>query len=106
MPARSTSTAPRGGARGAGDPGRGRGARGWRPAGQGSPSEAVSRASQGEPILVTRNGKVLGQISTRRYFCMQCHVPQEAVRPLVNNQFEDVDTVIRKGQAAPAGHKK
>lgn len=28
--------------------------------GQGSPSEAVSRASQGEPILVTRNGKVLG----------------------------------------------
>lgn len=73
-------------------------------------ARAKTELSQAVPVSVThyvdRNGKVLGQISTRRYFCMQCHVPQEAVRPIVNNQFEDVDTVIRKGQAAPAGHKK
>jgi nitrate reductase (cytochrome), electron transfer subunit len=36
---------------------------------------------------VDRDGKVLGQVSTRRYFCMQCHVAQEAVAPLVGNGF-------------------
>ena len=35
-----------------------------------------------------RNGKVLEQISSRRYFCNQCHVPQEAMaRPFVGNSF-------------------
>jgi nitrate reductase (cytochrome), electron transfer subunit len=37
---------------------------------------------------VDRNGKVLDHISTRRYFCMQCHVAQEAARPLVGNTFQ------------------
>jgi cytochrome c-type protein NapB len=36
---------------------------------------------------VDREGKVLEQISTRRYFCMQCHVAQEAAKPLVGNSF-------------------
>jgi cytochrome c-type protein NapB len=36
---------------------------------------------------VDREGKVLKQISTRRYFCMQCHVAQEATKPLVGNSF-------------------
>jgi nitrate reductase (cytochrome), electron transfer subunit len=36
---------------------------------------------------VDREGKVLKQISTRRYFCMQCHVAQEAAKPLVGNSF-------------------
>ena len=36
---------------------------------------------------VDRDGKVLEQISTRRYFCMQCHVAQEAAMPLVGNSF-------------------
>ena len=36
-----------------------------------------------------RNGKVLEQISSRRYFCNQCHVPQEAnARPFVRNVFQ------------------
>ena len=36
-----------------------------------------------------RNGKVLEQISSRRYFCNQCHVPQEATaRPFVGNSFK------------------
>jgi len=37
-----------------------------------------------------RAGKVLPQVSTRRYFCMQCHVAQEAVLPIVGNAFEGV----------------
>lgn len=36
---------------------------------------------------MNREGKVLAQVSTRRYFCMQCHVPQEPVKPLVGNSF-------------------
>jgi cytochrome c-type protein NapB len=40
-----------------------------------------------------RNGKVLSHISTRRYFCMQCHVAQEPVRPLVGNSFQGVSAV-------------
>lgn len=50
-----------------------------------------------------RAGKVLPTISTRRYFCMQCHVAQEPVKPLVRNDFQDVDTVVRgSAQAVPA----
>ncbi|SFN44125.1 nitrate reductase cytochrome c-type subunit [Variovorax sp. OV329] len=37
-----------------------------------------------------RAGKVLPQVSTRRYFCMQCHVTQEPVLPIVGNAFEGV----------------
>ncbi len=36
---------------------------------------------------VDRSGKVLEHISTRRYFCKQCHVAQENVPPLVGNSF-------------------
>lgn len=37
---------------------------------------------------VNREGKVLAQVSTRRYFCMQCHVAQEPAKPLVGNSFQ------------------
>jgi nitrate reductase (cytochrome), electron transfer subunit len=53
--------------------------------------------SQAVPVSEThyidRSGKVLDRISTRRYFCMQCHVAQDAVQPLVDNTF--------RGAAAP-----
>ena len=35
-----------------------------------------------------RDGGELSNISPRRYFCMQCHVPQTDAKPLVNNQFQ------------------
>lgn len=35
-----------------------------------------------------RDGQVLSEVSPRRYFCTQCHVPQTAARPLVPNTFE------------------
>jgi cytochrome c-type protein NapB len=52
---------------------------------------------------MTRNGDMLGQVSTRRYFCMQCHVSQDAVRPIVNNNFQDVDAVILKSLQSSKG---
>ena len=48
--------------------------------------------SQAVPVSEThhidRDGKRLEQISTRRYFCNQCHVAQDAVAPLVGNDFQ------------------
>lgn len=58
--------------------------------------------SQAIPVSPThyldRSGKELGQISTRRYFCMQCHVAQDPVAPIVNNTFVGVPLPV----AAPA----
>lgn len=34
-----------------------------------------------------RDGKELPNVAPRRYFCMQCHVPQTEARPLVENTF-------------------
>lgn len=36
----------------------------------------------------TREGEELDNISPRRYFCTQCHVPQTDARPLVENTFQ------------------
>ncbi|HRG71397.1 MAG TPA: nitrate reductase cytochrome c-type subunit [Thauera aminoaromatica] len=35
-----------------------------------------------------RDGGELSNISPRRYFCMQCHVPQTDAKPLVGNKFQ------------------
>jgi len=37
-----------------------------------------------------RDGKVLTDVSPRRYFCLQCHVPQVGAKPLVGNDFQPV----------------
>ncbi len=37
----------------------------------------------------TREGTKLRQISTGRYFCTQCHVPQAYTKPLVSNDFNN-----------------
>ena len=36
----------------------------------------------------TREGTELSNISPRRYFCMQCHVPQYDAKPLVQNTYK------------------
>ncbi len=36
----------------------------------------------------TREGTELDNISPRRYFCTQCHVPQTDAKPLVENTFQ------------------
>jgi len=34
-----------------------------------------------------QQGEVLSEVSPRRYFCLQCHVPQVEAKPLVDNDF-------------------
>lgn len=40
-----------------------------------------------------REKNVLANVSARRYFCVQCHVPQAATAPLVENTFKPVDVI-------------
>jgi cytochrome c-type protein NapB len=52
-----------------------------------------------------RDGTLRGDISPRRYFCTQCHIPQDEVKPLVDNDYQDFETLSRSaakgGAAAP-----
>lgn len=43
-----------------------------------------------------RDGNFLAELSPRRYFCTQCHVPQTDAKPLVDNDFIDIDHLIRQ----------
>lgn len=38
--------------------------------------------------FMDRDGKVYENESPRRYFCLQCHVPQTNVNPIVQNKFD------------------
>lgn len=57
------------------------------------------RESQAPMISIThfsdRDGQFLASISPRRYFCTQCHVPQHNVRTPVENDFVDIDSVLK-----------
>lgn len=44
--------------------------------------------------FMNRDNQFLASVTPRRYFCNQCHVPQTDARPLVENQFVDVDAVL------------
>ncbi|MBV7299413.1 nitrate reductase cytochrome c-type subunit [Enterovibrio paralichthyis] len=37
--------------------------------------------------FMDRDGKVLTEVSPRRYFCLQCHVPQAQAEVLIENDF-------------------
>lgn len=56
--------------------------------------------SQAPMVSVThfmdRDGNFLAEISPRRYFCNQCHVTQLDVKPLIDNDFIDMHSLIRK----------
>lgn len=41
----------------------------------------------------SRDKNVLANVSARRYFCTQCHVPQVNAQPLVENVFEPVPAI-------------
>lgn len=60
-------------------------------------ARAKTAFSQAVPVSSThyidRDGKLLDHVSTRRYFCQQCHVAQEPMRPLVGNRFRGDDTL-------------
>jgi cytochrome c-type protein NapB len=42
----------------------------------------------GESHYQDRDGKTLKTLSSRRYFCSQCHAPQMGADPLVQNNFQ------------------
>jgi cytochrome c-type protein NapB len=46
--------------------------------------------------FMDRDAQVRASISPRRYFCNPCHVPQRDVKPLVENEFIDIDTVLKR----------
>lgn len=48
-------------------------------------SELPGATKVGVSHFVNRDGQALSSISPRRYFCIQCHVPQRNVKPLVSN---------------------
>ena len=42
-----------------------------------------------------REGQFLVDVTPARYFCNQCHVPQLEVKPVIENTFIDVDTLVQ-----------
>ncbi len=43
--------------------------------------------------FASRDGAILANVSARRYFCTQCHVPQTNAEPLIGNTFEALDAL-------------
>ena len=62
--------------------------------------------SQAPMVSVThymdRDGNFLAEVSPRRYFCNQCHVTQVDAKPLVENTFVDMQTIMKEKQAKEA----
>ena len=46
--------------------------------------------------FMDRDNQFRAAVTPRRYFCNQCHVSQRDVRPLVENEFVDIDTLLRE----------
>ncbi|MBT1445896.1 nitrate reductase cytochrome c-type subunit [Shewanella sp. JM162201] len=58
--------------------------------------------SQAPMVSVThymdRENNFLAELSPRRYFCVQCHVPQLDAKILVENDFIDLDHLLKAEQ--------
>lgn len=63
-------------------------------------SRKLADEAQAPAVSVThymnRDGDFLGEVSPRRYFCTQCHVHQLESKPLVENEFVDVDALMKQ----------
>lgn len=63
-------------------------------------SRKFADEAQAPAVSVThymnRDGDFLGEVSPRRYFCTQCHVHQLESDPLIENEFIDMEKLIRK----------
>ena len=64
--------------------------------GSGAPMISVSH-------FMDRDGQFLASVSPRRFFCNECHVPQNVVKPPVDNDFIDIDAMLSR--AAPGGRR-
>ncbi len=65
--------------------------------------------TQAIPVSIThymdRDNNVLADVSPRRYFCTQCHVPQADAKPLVGNTFVDVESLLKRKPAGKSAGK-
>ena len=70
-------------------------------------ARARTAESQAPMVSIThfmdRDGQFLASVSPRRFFCTECHVPQNIVTPPVSNDFIDIDTLL--GRANPGGRR-
>jgi nitrate reductase (cytochrome), electron transfer subunit len=61
-------------------------------------SRTAIEVSQAPMVSIThfmnRENQFLASVTPRRYFCNQCHVVQTDAKPLVENDFVDVDAVL------------
>ena len=70
---------------------------------------ARSRTSESQAPMVSithfmdRDGQFLASISPRRFFCTECHVPQNTATPPVSNDFTDIDTLLSR--TSPGGRR-
>jgi len=53
-----------------------------------------------------RDGTMRGDVSPRRYFCTQCHVPQDEVKPLVENLYQDFDAARKASSVKATGKSR
>ena len=51
-------------------------------------AESINAPKVGKSHYLDRDGKKSANISPRRYFCNQCHVPQFDAKPLVENTYK------------------
>lgn len=47
-----------------------------------------------------RDGQALAAVSPRRYFCVQCHLPQADIQPARGNNFHSIDAMLQQQQPA------
>ena len=65
---------------------------------------ARSRTGESQAPMVSithfmdRDGQFLATVSPRRYFCTECHVPQNDAKVPVANSFVDIDTLIERAR--------
>lgn len=62
-------------------------------------SRQQTEQSQAPMVSVThymdRDGNFLAEVSPRRYFCNQCHVTQTDAKPLIENTFTDMHSLMK-----------
>ena len=71
-------------------------------------SRQRTEESQAPMVSVThymnRDGNFLAEISPRRYFCNQCHVTQLDAKPLVENTFVDMHSLMKQKTTSAKEH--
>jgi cytochrome c-type protein NapB len=71
-------------------------------------SRQLTEESQAPMVSVThymnRDGNFLAEISPRRYFCNQCHVTQLDAKPLVENTFIDMHSMMKQKPSKAPQH--